>query len=163
MPFLLDASPLITASNQYYPFSNVGGFWRWLRTTAAAGLVKVPIEVSEEIIRRDDELAKWLSDPKVANQLILGGPLQSVTLQRVLDQAYGSNPPVSKAGGISADPYLIARAIEIGGATVVTKETSKPQRKQGKKSKLPEACAAMGIACIDDFFLYFDQLNLQLP
>ena len=52
MLYLLDASVLISAHNQYYAVDRVPEYWEWLRHVASQGLVKMPIEIYEEI--KDD-------------------------------------------------------------------------------------------------------------
>lgn len=62
MLHLLDANVLITANRLYYPLDRVPEFWEWLVHHAAAGKVKMPIEMVEEIREGTDDLAAWLSD-----------------------------------------------------------------------------------------------------
>ena len=49
MLHLLDANILITANSQYYAIDQVPEFWGWLQSQGAAGHVKIPLEVMEEI------------------------------------------------------------------------------------------------------------------
>lgn len=65
MLYLLDANILITAANTYYPISRVPEFWSWLQNQAVAGLVKIPIEMHEEVLegrKEDDELLDWVKN-----------------------------------------------------------------------------------------------------
>ena len=49
--YLLDANVLITAHRDYYAVARVPEFWHWLQHQAAAGRVKVPAEILEEVKR----------------------------------------------------------------------------------------------------------------
>jgi hypothetical protein len=57
MLYLLDANVLITANSSYYPIDQVPEFWSWLQHQGASGLVKIPLEIMEEVIagRQDDD------------------------------------------------------------------------------------------------------------
>ena len=58
----------------------------------------------------------------------------------------------------SADFSLIAQAMALG-AIVVTRETSEPNCK--KRVKIPDACLAMGVDCMQPFEVY-SALRLRL-
>ncbi len=58
MLYLLDANILITAANTYYPIGRVPEFWSWVQHQAETGLVKIPVEMYEEVLegrKEDDE------------------------------------------------------------------------------------------------------------
>ena len=57
--YLVDSNVLIEAKNRYYAFDNAPGFWEWLERAHRAGRVFSIEKVEEELLRGDDELAKW--------------------------------------------------------------------------------------------------------
>ena len=59
MLYLLDANVLIDANRDYYPIERVPEFWAWLAHTAENDLVKIPLEVHEEIKVGNDSMATW--------------------------------------------------------------------------------------------------------
>lgn len=68
---LIDANVLITAKNQYYEFERVPEFWDWLAHMGANGAIKMPLEIMEEVLGGEDDLAKWLSDAAIRDALCL--------------------------------------------------------------------------------------------
>ena len=52
MLYLLDANVFIDANRDYYPITRVPEFWAWLIYVAEQQLVKVPLEIYEEVIKR---------------------------------------------------------------------------------------------------------------
>ena len=60
MLYLLDANVLIDANRDYYPIARVPEFWDWLIHVAGRSQVKVPLEIYEELMVKDDALTHWL-------------------------------------------------------------------------------------------------------
>ena len=58
MLYLLDANVLIDANRDYYPIDRVPEFWEWLEYQGESGIVKVPLEVYEELKEGRDALAE---------------------------------------------------------------------------------------------------------
>ncbi len=85
MLYLLDANVLITAHRDYYPVRRVPEFWDWLQHYAAAGTVKVPSEILDEVKRGRrrkgmDDLLDWLMDGDVKNVIVLDEELEVLTV-----------------------------------------------------------------------------------
>ena len=85
MLYLLDANVLITAHRDYYPVRRVPEFWDWLQHHAAAGTVKVPSEILDEVKRGRrrkgmDDLLDWLMDGDVKNVIVLDEELEVLTV-----------------------------------------------------------------------------------
>ena len=55
MLYLLDANVLMTAHATYYPVDSVPEFWDFLLHQAQAGLVKMPLEIFEEVLDGSDD------------------------------------------------------------------------------------------------------------
>ena len=72
MLYLLDASVLIDADEGLYPIARFPVFWDWLAYQAAAGAVRMPIEIFEKVKgKRGDPLHDWMRlDPKLSSLMI---------------------------------------------------------------------------------------------
>ncbi len=96
MLYLLDANVLITAHRDYYPVMRVPEFWGWLHHQAAAGRVKTPSEILDEVKRGRarkgmDDLLDWLRDPDVKEAIVLDEEPDPALVQRVVEQGYAPN------------------------------------------------------------------------
>ena len=65
MLYLLDANVLIDANRDYYPLERVREFWEWLVHCGRQDLIKIPLEVYEEIRDGSDGLCEWAADDRV--------------------------------------------------------------------------------------------------
>ncbi len=148
MAYLLDTNVLITAKNLYYGIDFCPGFWNWIETKVADGVVGSVSKVKDEITSGDDELADWVKTlpPEYFLQ-----PLQSDVdaLQRISSWVAGASYDQAAVAQFLqiADYYLYAQALG-GGHTVVTLETPADGR---RRVKIPSVCLAMGIPYINTF------------
>jgi len=151
--YVLDANVLIRAHADYYPIDRVPEFWDWLLHHAAAGTVKVPQEILEELEggnAEGDQLVLFLKPAVIRKTLRLQEEPNPDLLSNILDVAYG-NPNDEELEEIGRDPFLIAyAAVSVVDRTVVSAEVSKSTQK-GKKRKVPDACADVGVRCIGPF------------
>ena len=155
MLYLLDANILITASNSYYPIDQVPEFWSWLQHQAAAGHVKIPQEVIEEIGegRDDDPLKVWISNDENKGALLLGETVDVTLVQQVVTTGYAPDLTDDEVEKIGRDPFLIAYAlVDTAQRCVVTIEVSRPAA-QRQNRKVPDVCAAVGVQCLGPFAL----------
>lgn len=148
MAYLLDSNVFIEGFKRYYAMDICPGFWDWLIQEEGSGSILSIEKVRDEILRRDDRLAEWVSsrprtffppvDPAVLPHL---GTLASwVQAQRYRPEAIAEFLD-------SADYYLIATAMA-HGYTVVTHERPSDG---SKKVKIPEPCIAHSVEVIDPF------------
>lgn len=72
---MLDANVLIDANRDYYPIKRIPEFWEWLMFQGEQDLVKIPIEVFEEISSGNDELATWIKTADAKSSLLLAEPV----------------------------------------------------------------------------------------
>lgn len=151
MLHLLDANVLITANNQYYPLARVPEFWDWLRHVSAMGLVKLPVEMMEEVGAGSDDLAAWIKDGENAEALRLAEDVEIGLVQRVIEQGYAPDLDDTEITAVGNDPFLIAHALrDIANRTVVTTEASKPKRQRANRH-IPDVCRVFGVPCINSF------------
>lgn len=149
MIYLLDSDVLMAAKNSHYAFDIVPGFWAWVKRAHQAGKLFVVEKVADEIRAGGDELAEWL-DHQPGSFVIRAGAADVAALTRVAQWATGAG---YRAGAIpvflaAADYYEVAPALT-HGATVVTNEKAEPLAR--KRIKIPDACAAIGVPCMNLF------------
>jgi len=143
--FLLDANVFIFAHRDYYPPERVPEYWEWLAYKAAEGAIKVPQPIWDELKPQDENLKEWFKAHEA--EFILDPDDSDVMVPDVLDQ-YAPDLNDSEIEQIGNDPFLIAAALQYG-ATVVSKEGSKPGKQRANR-KIPDICRALGVPCITD-------------
>jgi hypothetical protein len=153
--YFLDANVFIRAQLDYYPPERIPEFWKWLAYQAESGFVKVPRPVWDEIKPHDENLTEWMKEHQ--ENLILDPDDSDILVSDVLD-LYSTDLKPEDLEKIGADPFLIAAA-RFYGATVVSKEGSKPSKK-GANRKIPDICRDFGVQCITDHKLIVD-LNFR--
>lgn len=147
--YLLDANVFIDAKNRYYAFDIVPAFWDWLAAQHQARSVLTVQAVHDEIIGGGDDLAAWMRS-RPASFRLAPTAADTASLATLSAWAQGQNytqAAVSTFLG-SADYFLVAQALT-SGHTVVTHETAGSG--STKRVKIPDACAAMGVACVNPF------------
>jgi len=85
--YLLDANILITAANTYYGITQVPEFWTWLLHQAESGVIKIPLEMYEEVVegrKEGDELLGWVKNDVHKAALIFGEPCKIDLVQHVV-------------------------------------------------------------------------------
>lgn len=151
MLYLLDANVLIDAARDYYPLDRVPEFWSWLVRMGMQGQVKVPQEIYDEIMKKNDDLKNWLQENKDA--LLLDEI--PVMVDSVIERGYVADltdVEIEKIG-MSADAFLIAYAfVDPRRRCVVTTERSRPKKTRANRH-IPDVCADLDIRCIDTFEL----------
>jgi hypothetical protein len=155
MLYMLDANVLITANNLYYPIDSVPEYWEWLAHMGAAGRVKMPFEIFEEVKDGPDDAEKdllfaWLQDSHHKKVMLLDATVDPALVQRVLTTGYAPDLTDDEVEQIGRDPFLIAHALSAQPRCVVTVETSQP-RKQRQNRKIPDVCNTFGQAWCNPF------------
>ncbi|MBE3203550.1 MULTISPECIES: DUF4411 family protein [Parafrankia] len=147
--YLVDSNVLIQAKNRHYPFDVVPGFWDWLTNGHLAGKVYVVEKVADEIMSGNDELAAWLKGQPNSFRLP-STPDDAPSLARVALWANGAGYAARAVNEFfsAADFHLVAQALT-QRFVVVTHEV--PNTGSVKRIKIPDACHAVGVACIDPF------------
>jgi hypothetical protein len=159
--YLLDANVLIRAHEDYYPLDGVPPFWDWLLQAAAAGHLKMPMEIHAEIAISTGDLGLWARDQSVMDSLVLQEEVDPTLLNQVLEQGYGPDLTETDIEKIGRDGFLVAYALaEVNSRTVITKENSKPSAQKGNR-KIPDVCDAVGVQWKRDFPV-FKQLGFKI-
>jgi hypothetical protein len=149
---LLDANVLIVAARDYYPLARVPEFWDWLLHHGTAGNVKVPLEIFEEVSSGNDDIAQWLTVREHETALCFDEEVDVTLVQRVTREGYAPDLLDHEVDKIGRDPFLIAYALQAANRSVVTTETSKPNRTRANRH-IPDVCGQFGLPCINTFGL----------
>ena len=156
MLYLLDANILITANSAYYPIDQVPEFWGWLQYQGAAGNVKIPLEVMEEIKegRKDgDLLIDWILQDANYDALLFQEAVDAALVQHVVANGYAPDLTDDEVDKLGRDPFLIAHAlVNANRRCVVTTEVSRPSA-QRQNRKIPDVCRALNVLCYGPFVL----------
>lgn len=146
--YCLDTNVLIEAWNKYYSPGLAPDYWDILNLLGLKKLIFISEEVQKEILRTDDDLAKWLGKSYIPIRKI------DTNISDCLKEIYASNPKhkylVDNTKQRSlADPWVIAHAMA-EEATVVTKEELVTAFNTNK-IKIPNVCENMDIRWLNDF------------
>ena len=157
MLYLLDASVLITAHQNYYPIDRVPEFWGWLQHMGATGNIKMPLEIYEEIKDgptdgEKDLLFAWIQDAENRSSILLKEEVDIAVLQDVVNKGYANDLMDVEVEQIGRDPFLVAYAMNGNERCVVTTEVSKPSKKRQNRH-LPDVCKSMNVLSCDTFEL----------
>jgi len=108
-------------------------------------LVKIPIEVFEEISIGNDELAAWIKTADVKSSMLLAEPVDVSLVSQVINQGYSKDLTDNEVVKLGRDPFLIAYALKSSlDRIVVTTEASKPKR-VGANRHMPDVCKSLGV------------------
>jgi hypothetical protein len=153
--YLFDANVLITASNVYYPLDQIPEFWDWIHHPATTGLVKLPVEILDEVLagtKQGDPLLDWLNDGK-KDAFRLEDNVDPAAVQAVICNGYAPDLTDDELEELGQDPFLIAYALMQPNRCVVTTEVSSPS-KQRQNRKIPDVCNSLGLSCCNPFQAY---------
>ena len=154
MIYLLDTNTLIEAKNRYYRMTTCPAYWSWVERSHRAGVVASIEPVGAELRRGNDELAEWAK-----NQDGLFLPVSDEATQQAFARVaehVASQAAMMKVGAMEeflggADPWLLAKAMTIPDAVVVTHEHLNLQMR--RKYRIPTVCEPFGVSCIVTFAL----------
>ncbi|MCU7878962.1 MAG: DUF4411 family protein [Candidatus Thiodiazotropha sp. (ex Lucinoma borealis)] len=157
MLYLLDANTLIHAKNLYYKFEQVPEFWDWLVYQGEQGIVKIPVEIHEEIVdpttprKNKDNLALWAESTEVKEHLVFEEESDQIRVAQITYGGYTATPSEDDLEKMGNDPFLLSYALaDIDKRTIVTTEHSKPSR-QGANRHIPDVANNFNIRCINTF------------
>lgn len=130
-----DTNVFIEAKNRYYAFQMVPQFWSFLSGKMEDGVIRCPRIVYGELLKYQDDLAKWARTRKKWMSLSSNDAVDK-NYSDIADHVYAtySRPKADEFLG-GADGWVIAYVMHFGG-TVVTQEST--SRK--KKVRIPIIC-----------------------
>lgn len=138
--YSFDTSALLNGRRDMLPPETFPSLWERIEGMINAGSIRAVDEVSRELARREDNVARWAKE-----QDALFVPLDSA-LQRETSSILVAHPRlIGKGKGRNgADPFVIALARLATHGVVVTEET----RRSLENPKIPDVCDALGVRCI---------------
>lgn len=146
--YVLDSNIFIQAHRMYYPFDVVPSFWNKIIDLFNKDIIISIDKVKKEIcdIHNPDQLSAWCEEKledsffadsssciDVYSQIAIWVHTNNHFLQSAKDEFLATD---------LADPWLIAFAKK-NNLTIVTHETSQPQRRN--RIKIPEPCIHFGV------------------
>jgi len=137
--YVFDTSAFINGRNDLFRPTVFQSLWTRIEAQIAAGSIRCPDIVRDEIGKREDDVHRW-----ARGQSGLFVPLEE-DIQRATKHVLAIAPRLVGVGGrrSGADPFVIAFAMARDG-TVVTEETAG----SGSRPKIPDVCAALGVPCL---------------
>lgn len=154
--YLLDADVFIQAKNGHYGLDFAPGFWEWLSLSHGAGRLASVESIRLELSATQDDISAWAK----AHQplFLLPDSKTQPSLKQlatwVMDPSHHYRRSARDAFLKCGDYQLVAHA-HAHGDVVVTHEVARPEAK--KKIKIPDACHALGVQCIDPFKMLRDE------
>ena len=153
MMYLLDANVLIDANRDYYPLARVPQFWEWLQHAAAAGSLKVPVEIYDEITAGSGDLVDWLKQREIKRGLVFNENAEPRLVEQVVSTGYAPDLSDLELNKVGRDPFLIAYALaKRDERWVITNEAPKPTKQRANRH-IPDVCKTVHVECDNTFFL----------
>ncbi len=149
MKYSIDTSAILDGWRRYYSPDVFPALWNKLEQLIESGDLRATEEVLVELKKKDDDVHRWARENGT-----LFVPIDEET-QRVLSGLLERFPRLvnTQRARSTADPWVIALA-QVKRCTVITGESpsNNPNR-----PKVPDACRAIGIRCINLLHLARDQ------
>lgn len=160
--YWLDSSTLIESKKRWYRFRVTPGFWSFIDTKVAEGIIRCPVAVYEELVERtDDELASWAKQRK--GMPFFQDPDEAVQslLRDVADHVEATFGTTKAANDFlsGADPWLVAYARVHGGKVITLEAGAVPGKTP--KVRIPVICEHFGVQW-DSLFEMVDELGMRL-
>lgn len=135
--YSFDSGAIINGRRDIFMPKTFGPLWAQIEGMIATGQVRAVDEVRREVMKKDDDAAKWAKA-----QVGLFVPLER-DIQIATKQVLAAHPRLLGIGGgprNGADAFVIGLALARGG-TVVTQEVPRNL----DKPKIPDVCEAMNV------------------
>jgi hypothetical protein len=146
--YIIDANVFIQAKNLHYGFDFVPAFWEWLDQGRTAGVLSSIDKIGDELAVLSDELTIWAAARRPMFLTVDAATAPSLATLATWATSGKYRQSAQNVFLSSADYQLVAFA-HAHGHTVVTHEKPAPQSLT--KIKIPDACVAMGVSCVDPF------------
>jgi len=146
--YVIDTSSLIDLSRQY-PRDIFPRVWEQLERLVKESRIVSPREVLDEVESKDDPLSIWSKDHKMVFKEVT--VTQIDTVRDIMHRYPGL---VGRMGRFSADPWVIALAVECRDDPQKTLEPISwsvvtEEQIRGNRVRIPFVCKEMGIPCIN--------------
>lgn len=149
--YVLDTNVFIDAANAYYAFDLAPGYWNFLvqlfDSHHAVSIKSVYDELGEA--GDGDPLKDWAKQNR--QHFIAPDSRVVARYQQVMKWAKGNyEAPAFSEFQRVADSWIVAHALA-NNWVVVTHEKSAPKSKN--RIKIPDACVALGVECLNPFMM----------
>lgn len=156
MIYLVDTNVFFEARDEYYSFEVAPGFWDWLERANELGKVYSNVSVYSEIVPgkktedgKPDDCARWAMKNRESFFLPLPENMTK-RASRIADWAKRTyDDALAEEFAEAADQSLVMQGF-LEDFVVVTHESRKRKR---NKIKIPVACDAFGVECINTYEL----------
>jgi hypothetical protein len=154
----MDTNTFITPFKQYYSFSIVPSFWKFIEANISNGKIAMLDLVYDEIKKGTDELSDWVKalliekiDRREPGIIKVYG---EIMMHIQSNPAYNEKALAAWAVSTRADAWVIAAA-KVHNFTVVTFERPNASLGTSKSSnpKIPDVCKAFDVNCVDLFYV----------
>lgn len=152
--FLIDADSWIACHEEHYPTDVFPGLWDFISEAADQEMIRTPRQAMRETGDGSKGVSAWIRIRKPT--IILQ---ETAEVARRMNEVVQRFPTLTHGAEESADPWLVAHAMVMSGAVVVTEE--KRGLGRGGRPKLPDVCTAFGVTSIDVLKM-FRRLGLKL-
>jgi hypothetical protein len=148
MPYVLDANVFIQAKNLHYGFDFCPAFWDWLQQAHAQGKVYSIVGVRTELLSGNDALASW-ANGTIAGSFFLPNERGLTSFPQVAAWVQSQSfDPAAISTFLQIADFSLTAIAKATGYTLVTHEVP---AFSAKKIKIPNACAGLGIECIQPY------------
>lgn len=140
MAYLLDTNVFIQARDGYYGFDVCPGFWRWLDDSHKRGVWLSIKAVRDEILAREDDLARWCKARKGC--FIDAGDGDTYESLKLLSSWVSAKyAQAAQAEFLGCADFILVGYAHAHGHLVVTHEVPS----SGFAVKIPNACKEMDV------------------
>jgi hypothetical protein len=148
MIYILDTNVFISARNTHFGFDLCPSFWAWLQKSNKENVLATTIQVKDELLKRNDDVAKWIhaqaesffyDDEEATNAIY---PNISKWAQNI------STNDQFKHFSECADGHLVSHAKRFN-CKVVTLEIAK-----GNNLKIPNICSEFHVEWISPYQMF---------
>ena len=154
--YVLDTNVFIDAANTYYAFDLTPGYWDFIVGLFDSQCAVSVRPVYDELVCVDDEdpLKAWAK--RNSKHFVVPDARVVASYQQVMTwaQRQSYKPSAIKKFQSVADSWIVAYALA-NNWVVVTHEKSAPKSKN--RIKIPDACVALGVECLNPFMMLRDR------
>lgn len=150
--YIIDADSWIACHEERYPTDVFPGIWDRIQAAAFDDMIKTPRQAVKETGDGSNGVSAWIRtiQPSIVLQ-------ETTSVVDKMNDVIHKFPTLTRGIEESADPWLVAHAMVLSDAVVVTEES----RSLGGRPKVPNVCAAFGVQSIN-LLTMFRRLTFKL-
>jgi len=150
--YIIDAASWIACHEERYPPDVFPGIWDRIRDAAAEEMIKTPRQALKEVGDGSKGVSAWIRaiQPSIVLQ-------ETPSIVDKMNEVILRFPTLTRGVEESADPWLVAHAMALSDAVVVTEEV----RSMGGRPRIPNVCAAFDVKSTN-LLTMFRRLSFKL-